>query len=501
MIAMLILTPLSLMIAILRYEFIDIRLFYKRSVVYGIVLTFLALIYIGIIYLFSLFVHQEFENMVGIPNAIAAFVNILLFNFIRNKVQKFVDRKFFKVSYDFREVQTSFLKELKACYSSLSVYQLINRTFEEILPLENIDYMLYSKEEDDLWLVNKSDSFVDQNYLYQIKEICKTNLSKLPVAGSKSVDSDVEYKLNNSIFEHSPHSLFVMSFSEEGNLVNVLAVGRKKSGHKFRYEDISLLQLITTESGNTIQRLELQRNLLFQKEETKKLEELNEMKSFFVSSVSHELKTPMTSIKLFAELIGNNPNLDIQQRNEYLDIIQSECDRLNRLISNVLDFAKIERGTKEYRFELIDLNDIVRSIIKIMKYRIDFLGFELTEDISDQVLTFSADKDAISEVIMNLISNSLKYSKDEKAIAIKTFSKNGSAFFEITDKGIGISPEDSKKIFDAFYRSRSKHANQAGGTGIGLSIVKHIMEVHNGTIELRSQLGSGSKFTLKFPME
>lgn len=500
MIAILILTPISLMIATVRYQLFDVRTIYRRSIVYGSVLALLALLYVGMIYLFSKVIQQEFEHLIGIPNAIAALVNVLLFHPIKTWVQNFVDKKFFKVKYDHKEVEHDFLKEIKKSYSQEDINRLVEDTISKIMPVDNYYFFVYSEESDDLKIVNSTKRMINQDDLYRIKEICKKNYSKkLPIASPEALDGDIEYIEDVWIKEMIHGELTLTSFTEQGRLINALSLGKKLSGFRYRDNDISILRIFAFESGNAIQRIELQKKLLFHKEETKRLEEISSMKSFFVSSVSHELKTPLTSIRMFAELISVQANLDDNKKTEYLNIIQGECGRLNRLVDNVLDFSKIERGSKEYIFSDVDLNGLIESVITMLRYRLDMLKFDFDYELSDAELIISADKDSVSEVIINLISNSMKYTGDVKHIRIKSFPTGKDACFEIRDKGIGIPKDEQKNIFEPFYRSKYYKAKVRSGAGIGLSLVNNIVTSHKGRIELESEEGKGSAFRIYFP--
>jgi two-component system phosphate regulon sensor histidine kinase PhoR len=253
------------------------------------------------------------------------------------------------------------------------------------------------------------------------------------------------------------------------------------------------------QSSEAIQRIHLQQKLGIKEEEARRLEELSSMKSYFVSSVSHELKTPLTSIRLFAEIMQMKKNIDEDKRNEYLDIIQSECDRLNRLISNVLDFSKIERGAKEYRFARVSLTDILNNVIKTFEYQFKAQGFKVNLDISGNSMVINGDEDAIAESFINLIGNALKYSFDIKEITIASYLLDEFYVVSIKDKGRGIASSDLQHIFEPFYRSND--ISQTGGAGIGLSLVQNNMQAHNGQVKVSSDYGQGSTFSLFFPIQ
>ena len=222
------------------------------------------------------------------------------------------------------------------------------------------------------------------------------------------------------------------------------------------------------------------------------------LRSDFVSNVSHELKTPLTSIRMFAEtmLLGRLQQKSAQQ--EYLSIIVNESARLTRLINTVLDFSKIEKGKKQYYFKRVDLSQVIESAIKAMKYFIRENGFKLTTEI-DPNIEAVADADAIEQAALNLLSNAVKYSPDNKEIAVRLWVENEFIYFQVSDRGMGIPEAKQQYIFDKFYRAHSGHEKDTGGAGMGLTVVKHIVAAHQGKIELESTAGKGSSFTIILP--
>lgn len=225
---------------------------------------------------------------------------------------------------------------------------------------------------------------------------------------------------------------------------------------------------------------------------------LARLRSDFVSNVSHELKTPLTSIRMFAEtmLLGRFQKKNVQQ--EYLSIIVNESARLTRLINTVLDFSKIEKGKKQYYFKAINLSEVIESAVKAMEYFIKENGFELKTEIDPDIETI-ADADAIEQAALNLLSNAVKYSYNNKQIEIRLWEEDQSIYFQVSDRGIGIPESKQKYIFDKFYRAYSGNEKDIGGAGLGLTVVKHIVDAHQGKIELESAVGKGSTFTIVLP--
>ena len=233
----------------------------------------------------------------------------------------------------------------------------------------------------------------------------------------------------------------------------------------------------------------------------KKEIEIAQMKSDFVSNVSHELRTPLSMISMFSETLEMGRVATEEKRQEYYKIISQETSRLSRIVNSILNFSKMEAGKRKYNFVDSFLNDIVETVHSSYKTHLNQNGFK-TEFIKDENIPVQRlDEEAVSEAVMNLLDNAIKYSKDKKNIIIKTGLKKHYSFVEIKDSGIGISKENEAKIFEKFYRVSTGSVHNVKGTGLGLSIVKHIVESHGGTIELESLQGKGSTFRLNFPLK
>jgi signal transduction histidine kinase len=214
-----------------------------------------------------------------------------------------------------------------------------------------------------------------------------------------------------------------------------------------------------------------------------------------VANVTHELKTPLTSIRMFAETMRMGRIKGKIDQEEYLSIIVNESERLTRLINTVLDFSKIEQGKKRYNLIKTNISKVVQSAIYAMEYSLKEAGFDLKSEIEQNIQT-KADADAIEQAVLNLMSNAVKYSNSNKEIEVKLFSKDCSIFIQVADKGIGIPESEQKKIFEKFYRAHTGHEKDTGGAGLGLTVVQHIVDAHNGKIELESKVGEGSTFTI-----
>lgn len=224
-----------------------------------------------------------------------------------------------------------------------------------------------------------------------------------------------------------------------------------------------------------------------------------ELRSQFVSSVSHELKTPLTAIRMFAEaLVLHRPRAEAE-KTVYLQTIVNESERLSRLINNVLDFSKIEQGTRTYRKEPIRLAEIVTKAAQTMTYPLDQEGVRLHVSIAEGVPEIQGDKDALEQALLNLLHNAVKYSGKSRDVELRLFLRDGWAAIEVEDHGMGIGPEEKERICDKYYRGGAAIDNRISGAGLGLSIVSHIVQAHGGRLEIDSAVGKGSTFSIILP--
>ncbi|HEV8587924.1 MAG TPA: HAMP domain-containing sensor histidine kinase [Pyrinomonadaceae bacterium] len=227
---------------------------------------------------------------------------------------------------------------------------------------------------------------------------------------------------------------------------------------------------------------------------------LAKLKSDFVSNVSHELRTPLALIRLYAETLELGRISAPDKKQEYYRIIRKESERLTGLINNILDFSRIEAGHREYEFRETDIADLVRNTLDSYRYQIEQQGFTLKEEIDTTVPTVYVDREAIARALLNLVNNALKYSLDEKFLGVKLYRENGSVKLEVEDRGIGITRREQAKIFEKFYRTGDPLVHNTKGSGLGLSLVRHITDAHGGDIAVESTPGKGSKFTLSLPL-
>lgn len=227
---------------------------------------------------------------------------------------------------------------------------------------------------------------------------------------------------------------------------------------------------------------------------------LAQKKADFVSNVSHEIRTPLALINMFAETLLMDRVRTEEKKKEYYEIITKEVSRLTNMINRILSFSKIEASKRTYDKRQLDLNSAVTEVFNTYSYHLENNGFVYDFKKSEEGLNINADQEALIEVLVNLIDNAMKYSLDEKKVVVETGAKGEQAFVAVRDYGMGIPKNQLDKLFEKFYRVPNGDVHDTKGSGLGLTIVKHIMDAHDGKVEVHSTPGKGSTFKLIFPL-
>ena len=228
---------------------------------------------------------------------------------------------------------------------------------------------------------------------------------------------------------------------------------------------------------------------------------LSELRAQFVSSVSHELKTPLTSIRMFAETLQMGRCANPETQAEYLGTIVNECERLSRLVDGVLLFSKTEQGKRIYRFRPTQAADAVRAAVSALDYPLSQEGFRLRIKLEEGLPALAADRDALEQAVLNLLSNAMKFSGEARDIELALYRENGEVVIRVADHGVGIAPEEQSRIFDKFYRVSTPENQLIPGTGLGLALVAQIVKAHGGRVVVESAPGKGSAFYLRLPAQ
>ena len=230
---------------------------------------------------------------------------------------------------------------------------------------------------------------------------------------------------------------------------------------------------------------------------------LAEVKANFVADVSHELRTPLATIQLFGETLQAGRVTSEEKRQEYYAIITRETARLTNLIDNILDFSSIEAGKKEYTLQRSDIRQTLRETYESYRAQLDHNGFEHHLVMEDELPAVNADSDAIAQVLLNLMSNTVKYAGDDRYLLVEVTcdTRRGTkgVLISVHDRGIGVDPAERRHLFEGFYRARDRRVREKSGTGLGLALVKQIVDAHGGHVYVESRLVKGTTFRVFLP--
>lgn len=498
--AFLIFIPVSFAMAVVRYHIFDIEIIIKRSIIYFILTGLLLFLYYELIINFS----NLFTEITGYESKdfyiLTAILLSLLLNPLKERIKKIVDKVFYREKYVFGKAIQKISLLSKECNTAEELGSMLVKEINELIPVKSAAVLSRTVSGEKL-------KVLAQNNFEKLKEnIGAFRMNKfqhktdLPFSSGHYAEPDVKIsdKLEPVLKRWQIAIVIPLVFNPD-DTAGAIVLGEKLSGMRFSVSDVEILNTIASSSALVLKRMELQEKLLTEEMELEKTREISELKSYFVASVSHDLKTPLSAIKIFTELLQNE-NITKEKSQKYFAVLEGETERLRRMIENILNYSKIEKGLKQYSFRKTDLNKTANEVTDRMNYELGMKNFTVDNCIESGSLFINADPEAVTSVLENLISNSIKYSGNKKYIKISTHRKNGEAELTVEDSGTGISENNLRHIFDPYYRETSVESSGIKGAGLGLSIVRNIVNEHKGSINVKSTEGEGSKFTITFPV-
>ncbi len=496
LLAFLIIIPVTFSVAVVKYHILDIEILIRKSIVYSILLSIIFVFYLLLIIAATMIFNVVIGESNILITVILLFFVIIFLNPLKDKIGKYVDKRFFRQKYDFEIEVSRITSEITKCLSIHQLSDLIINELDNLIPAERIAFIIRTSIEKKFRIIKQ------KNYGSVFKENDEFNIIDLNSAGTlpcmqkSKIEPEIYVNVGYSgILEINNIAAVIPLISDE--ISGAILLGNKLSDLRYSRSDINLLNVIAANCALTVKRLQLQEKLIREGLEKENLKELSDMKSFVISAVSHELQTPLTSIQMFTETLLSGKIKDYSKTEEYLNIIHGESERLKRLINNLLDISRIEKGVKTYNFRKLNLKDTVENVLTSMKYEIKKNGFEINSDFIGKDFFVNADSDSVSQAIINLITNAVKYSKENKIIRIVLKKADNKVILSVKDHGIGISKSELSSIFESYYRSE-KNMRNISGTGIGLTLVSHIVNAHNAEIEVESEPGQGSTFRIIF---
>jgi signal transduction histidine kinase len=470
------LLPLALGFAILRHKLLDINVIINRSVVYSVLTMVTVGVYLASIEgLKALFATGTGRGGRWIPLG-AVFVAAMVFAPARSRIQVLIDKAFFRRAYDERRAIRRFTEGAEKAGTSEEALAVLAAALDEALPVERIGAYVPAP--------GSAGTGFRSGLDYDAVASLLLSGEGLPEAEVKRLGFETALSLPLG----------------EGQPAGWIFLGPKRSGLRFTDEDRELLQTLAAEMAGSIRRIRLQEEVVYERATREKLEELGRMKTEFISSVSHELRTPMSSLQAISELLNSGKADETVRRKHLIGLMAGECGRLSRYLHNVLDFGRIEQNGMSYDLRPADLGPVVSGVVEVVRSASTEDDLDLECRVPPAPVMVEADPDAVRQALLNLIDNAIKYSRGRKHISVRLrAAEDGGAEIAVGDRGLGIPPEERERIFEAFYRSPEAVAHDPAGVGLGLMVVKHIMDAHGGAIGIASTVGRGSTFTLKFP--
>jgi signal transduction histidine kinase len=476
-----VLLPLALALAILRYKLLDLHVIVNKSVVYSL----LTVVIVGV-YMLSI---EGLKQLVTVRtgagrkwlSTAAAFIAAVAFAPARAWIQALVDRAFYRRGYDFRRTVREFAAAAERAFSAEDLLDLFSDVLARALPVERFGAFIPAP----------ADARFGNAIRRGIEDDMAAPLLAAPAGPAASPAPPGLARLGFETVLPVP--------AGDRDRPGWVLLGRKRSGLGLTEEDRSLLETLADELGAALRRVRLREEVVYERATREKLEELGRLKTEFISAVSHELRTPMTSLRSISELLKSNRIADPARREKLLELMAGECGRLGRYLSNVLDFGRIEQDAKRYEIRETDLGPVVADVVEMVRSGAGETGLELTVDLPGESVLIRADPDAIRQALHNLLDNAVKYGGEPKRVSVRLARVEGGAEITVSDNGIGLAAADRDRIFESFYRTPEAVRHDPKGVGLGLMIVKHIMDAHGGSVGIASEPGEGATFTLRFP--
>ena len=487
--------PLALAISIFRFKLMNIELIINKSLVYSILTVFTVSFYLLFVQVIQRLFSKYLTNQQTMISIFGAFLVALAFDPARKRIQEFVDRSFFRISYDYKKSILSFNERAHKMVRQDHLVDFLLTKIDKTIPLDDSGLRVFSVESGKqkvLLLRGRSEKLASfsPDVLRSGRIFARRN--------NVLTESGVDFSIEKSIEDINLEMVISLPFRSTA-LVGILGLGKKKSGAKFSGDDIELLLTMAETFALNLERIHLQEEVIYERAEKEKFDELNRLKTEFITTVSHEIRTPMSSIQGMSEILQRGKIKRKEKQEEILELMANECGRLSRFLHNILDYGKIEHDAKVFSFKKTDISQVIEDVLKLYAYQFLALEFSVTRQISDNPVWLDIDQDALKQALTNLIDNAIKYSSNKREIKVTLSEKSDHVEIQVKDRGIGIPENEREKIFKGFYRVADAQQLAPKGVGLGLKIVKHIMEAHGGDVRIDSQPGKGSTFILVFP--
>ncbi|MCH7907150.1 MAG: GAF domain-containing protein [Chloroflexi bacterium] len=494
--------------ALTHHSLMNLRLVLRHGMVYTILSSIIFTVYgatFGLVLLFA----RSLSTTAGVIAAVATVIVVsVLMQPVLARLQRVIDRIFFRERYD-RLVSLLELSETTRDISEFKpmadgLIRIVQRTMQAdwvamVLPDQSGDELVTmadSRPEASEFRLAK-DSTIAGWFARNQSPLRRVEIDTDPYLQAMS---DVE----RTALHESGASLMVPMLAK-GALTGIVALGPKVAGEDYSEDDISFLSSVADRSAMVI---ENSRMYAVEMERLDELERLDSLKSNLLLTVSHELKSPLTAIKTAADLLeATEPNPEEPEegrrpspRKRLLRTLKSGVERLERLTQESLDYAAMQSANLELNMVSMDLDEIVEEASGLLAPAMRSRNQAFVLNVSPGATRVTADPPRVERIVTNLLSNAHKFTPVGGSITVDIFSEGDARIVRVTDTGEGIPQDEQELVFSPYYRSKNADGRQHGGTGLGLSIARYLAELHGGALELKSELGAGSVFTLRLPV-
>lgn len=501
------LTPVWNAYVITKHNVFDVDVIIRRSFSYLVVSGFMIMLFFGLIAIFSI----AFQDITGQSSQIAAVLTtlllVLVFRPLQTRLDKIMDRRFYKEKYEY---QATIRKASNVLISIINLDQLLNQLLDTVLEAIKIERGCIMLKDDES---ERLDTAVARGYQenHRIEPVSLQHPlimhlnSQRKAVQRNDIEELFEFRENRQTMLKLMHDLkivLLIPILYERRIKGIFGVGEKMSGEWYSSEDIDLLQTLINQTAVSIEnarKVEELKRMVELETSYRELKKLDEMKSNFLSMVSHDLRTPMTSIQGYASiLLEKRDRLEQERQTRYLTIIINESKRLIRLINDLLDLQRFEAGKMQLSFEDIDLNDIIRQSVDAFQGAAFSKHITLDNNLPESHTMIHGNTDRLSQVMANLLSNALKFTPDggRVNVSMEKLDESGKSAVKVSvsDNGPGIPKEKQPQLFTKFQQVEGMVRSKEQGSGLGLALVREIVEHHGGRVGVESEPGKGSVF-------
>jgi len=497
----LMLIPISFAISIIRHQALDVNLVINRSLVYFSSTAGVIALYLGLVGFSSATLHSYFQLSSTTISIFATLVAAIAFGPLRNKVQKIVDRTFYRIRYDYRQALGRFRAAIAEVVDPQRIIEILLSEADAIIGIQHLATIAFPPQRETQLHSLSTFEYPD--------EIVKSIQASVAASSRPHVKTPLSESfaacgiLSAPPGQENALPLLALPLLGKKKLCGVLLCGRKKSGAYYVSEDLELLFAMCGNAAMEIENIWLAQDMVLVQAEKDKLAALNELKNTFVSHLSHELRSPLTAIKWSLENLqdGMAGEPSIKAREYYGHLLESS-NHLLRMIGNLLNVAHIESGEVPLHLQPADLLAHIQSVVTIFEPLAAEKKVRIRLDCAEASLTVLADHDALREILENLLDNAIKHTATGTIVTLSVRREEEGKNLQVivADNGPGIALENVPHVFERFGKFSEKKKSPGRGLGLGLSIVKNLVECQGGYIIVESAPGAGCKFIFTVPL-